>query len=129
MRPTLNGVGRLDGVRVLVVDDEFLIALDLEAVLQDAGAASVVICTSVEDGVEAIEHERFDIAVLDVRLGGQTSAPIARLLADKGVQFVFYSGQGLPAALHQRFPDAPVLAKPARHGAVVEMMRQQLGLA
>jgi DNA-binding NtrC family response regulator len=116
----------LEGARILVVDDEYLIALELESILRDAGATVVVICTSLEEGLDALEHDGFDVAVLDVRLGSDTSEPIARGLVDRGVGFIFYSGQSLPTAVQQTHPEAPLLVKPLRPAAVVHAVSRQL---
>ena len=94
--------GPLAGVKVLIVDDEFLIAIELEAVFRDAGAAEVIICGSVSEALEAIDEDGFDVAVLDVRLGSETSDPVADRLDEDGVPFIFYSGQDLPKTLRQR---------------------------
>ena len=116
----------LSGAKMLIVDDEFMIAFDLEFILRDAGAGMVTICTSAEEALEAVERDGFDVAVLDVRLGADSSEAVARALSEHNVPIVFHSGQPLPAAMRQRHPDAVVLAKPTTHTAIVEAVCQQL---
>jgi hypothetical protein len=60
---------------------------------------------------------------LDFRLGGDTSEPIADVLAARNVPFVFYSGQTLPEKVRAKYPGVMALAKPLRHNDVVEAVR------
>src|SRR5262249_3055405 len=83
----------LRGARVLVVEDDALLLMELEAILLDAGAQVVTVCRTVEDGVAAAQQNGITAAVLDVRIGRATIAPVARQLASRGTPFVFYTGQ------------------------------------
>ncbi len=102
----------LRGQRVLVVEDEPLIALELKAVLADGGAQVV---GPVSDLAESLKLARTPLsaALLDVRLGRQTVAPLAQLLQDQGVPFAFYTGQVETDAVRRQWPSAPVIAKPS----------------
>jgi CheY-like chemotaxis protein len=104
----------LTGKRCLVLDDEFLIALDIQQVLEMAGAA--VTCVSeAADALAAIRNgPRFDLAVLDVVLGGATgpSMTVAAALTMQRTPIVFLTGI-LGEGMHTReFPNAPVVEKP-----------------
>lgn len=95
--------GPLQGLRILVVEDDVLIALDCQQSLQEAGAGRVEIAKS-KDGVSALlSHTAFDIAVIDFFLGSETGIPIAEMMVDANIAFVFCSGAtievDLPAAL------------------------------
>lgn len=81
----------LRGRQILVVDDELLIAANLEKMLSEAGA-SVQLASSAGDARAAIESTRFDAAVLDVHLDNERSYEVADALNDQGVPFVFLSG-------------------------------------
>jgi CheY-like chemotaxis protein len=96
--------------RVLVVEDEALIMLDIEATLLDAGVKQVATATSVEEALRAIDSDSLDGAVLDLHLGRSGwSYDVARRLQQKGVPFVFSSGT-VEAA--DGFRDVPLVIKP-----------------
>src|SRR5262249_56414657 len=85
--------GRLAGTRVVIVEDDGLLLLDLEELLRAAGAQSVHTCCTIEEALRYAEAERFDAAIIDVRIGSDSIAPIARALVARGTPFVFYTGQ------------------------------------
>ena len=100
----------LEGHRILLVEDEALVAMYTEAVLADAGAR-VEIAMQLETGLRAAEASVFDVAVLDMNLGGKSSLPIADLLADRRIPFLFVTGYG-PGAWFGRHENASKLQKP-----------------
>ena len=83
----------LQGKRILVVEDEPIIAFALEDMLMEDGA-DVIAVGSLQDGLANARDERFDFAILDINLHGEKSYPIAHELGRKGVKFVFASGYG-----------------------------------
>lgn len=84
---------RLDGMRVLVMEDEFLIAMDVEQLCREHGAAEVTIIRHIEEfGSGLWDGEPFHVAILDVMLGGNPTTEIARQLFDRGIPFVFATG-------------------------------------
>jgi CheY-like chemotaxis protein len=101
----------LAGRSILVVEDEPIVALDLEAQLSAAGA-KVYSAAYLREALHLAEHPALSAAVLDLRLGGDDSMAVARRLTHLGIPFVFYSGYDLAQAA-QRWPDAPVVSKPA----------------
>lgn len=113
----------LQGLRILVADDEFLIAVCIEEALGIAGAEVITVAT-LSAALKSATDESLSAALLDVRLGRQTTETVADLLAARGVPFVFYTGQELPDHIRQKHPDARVLAKPSKLDAFVETMRQ-----
>jgi CheY-like chemotaxis protein len=102
------------GKRFLVLDDEFLIALDIQQVLETAGAASVACAGNAADALKAMEApQHFDLAVLDYRLVGTTSSlDVADALAKAGIPFVFLTGMRGDKQMQQKYPDASVVEKP-----------------
>lgn len=104
--------GMLRGRRVLIVEDEPLIALMLEDMLQDLGCEIAGVAGSPEAALTALEHGRApDAAVLDLNLHGRSSGGVADALAARGVPFLFVTGYGdesIPEAHCRR----PVLGKP-----------------
>jgi CheY-like chemotaxis protein len=84
------------GLRVLVVEDEAVVRLDLVEILREAGAVVVAEAGSVTDGLEKAEDIELDVAVLDRNLNGESSQPLARALARRGIPTVFVSGYRTP---------------------------------
>jgi CheY-like chemotaxis protein len=112
MPPTANDK-QLHGKRVLVVEDEFLILLDIRTILESAGATSIVTASGVADALAALAAgTRFDAAVLDLRLDRDSSTPIGERLLAEHVPFVFLTGAPSEASQAQQFADVPVVGKP-----------------
>ena len=108
-----RGPGRLGGARVLVVEDDFLIALELAAILTDAGAEVVGPWQTVAEALAFADDETLSAAILDMRIGSGSVAPVARKLADHHVPFVFYTGQTRIDPLTAEWPNSQILSKPA----------------
>ena len=82
----------LDGRRILIVEDEAIVAFVAEDAITDAGGIVVGPVSRLSDGLEIAQSEDFDAAVLDINLRGEKVFPLADLLRDKGVPFVFTTG-------------------------------------
>jgi DNA-binding response OmpR family regulator len=104
---------RLRGRRILVIDDESIIALDLGILLSDAGATVIGPVATVAAGLACALEEPLSAALLDVRLAGETIAPVASALAERGVPMLFYSGQLETDAMLSRWPNSAFIPKPA----------------
>jgi CheY-like chemotaxis protein len=85
----------LNGASVLLLEDEYLIALDAELILKDLGAASVQTASNLAEAEKCVQEGRFDLALLDVNINGQTSFDLAQRLRERGVPIVFASGYDL----------------------------------
>ncbi len=116
------------GKRLLVVEDEFVIALDLQNLLEAAGHEVVALAASVPDALALLaagaapgRQPLLDGAVLDVNLRGEPATPVADALAARGVPFVFVSGYGA-AGRPAGHETAPVLAKPYSEGDLLELV-------
>lgn len=113
----------LRSTRVLVVEDDALIALDIARQLEDAGFRVVGPAVSVSRALRLMQDQGCDIAVLDVNLGrNETSVPVARELRARSTPFIVLSGymrEQHPAELQ----GAPVLSKPASPSELVAMLR------
>jgi CheY-like chemotaxis protein len=115
----------LTGKRCLVVDDEFLIALDIQQALEQAGAAEVVCAGNPTEALAAVKIDRFDVAVLDVRLGRTgSSLPVAEVLAAAGTPFVFLTGLRGDSTEARAYPNAPVIEKPYDAQTLLAAIRQ-----
>ena len=101
----------LKGRQILLVEDNMIIAMDGEDALRDLGA-QVVTAASIGRAHEAITLHPVDLAVLDFNLGNETSLPIADMLAERGVPFLFATGYGDGLDLPDRFSDVILLKKP-----------------
>lgn len=103
------------GLRVLVVEDDTLVALLEEEYLTDLGCVVVGCVSNVADGVAKVSDPtlELDCALLDINLQGERVFPVAEALLDRGVPFLFATGYGA-AGLPPRFAGFPVLAKPFR---------------
>jgi DNA-binding response OmpR family regulator len=115
----------LVGRRILLVEDELLIAMMLEDVLQAEGCVILGPFPRVEPALKAAREEPLDAAVLDVNLAGKRVDPIAEALAERKIPFVFTTGYGsgmLPAGHANR----PTLAKPFKPTQVINGLRALL---
>ena len=101
----------LSGRRVLVVEDETMVAWLLEDMLADLGCAVVGPAARVNQALAMLDAEAIDAAVLDVNLKGQKSYPVADALAARGVPFVFSTGYN-KHSLPKRYQSFPMLQKP-----------------
>ncbi len=97
--------------RVLVVEDEMLVAFLIEDYLTELGHFVVGPVSRLEQAMLAAQSESFDCAILDINLSGKQSFPVAQLLAARGIPFIFASGYGR-AGLTPEFSERPVLQKP-----------------
>jgi CheY-like chemotaxis protein len=102
--------------RILVVEDEFMILLDIQGILESAGAKSIIMASHVDDAMTAIANnqnaDRFDAAVLDLKLDKDSAIPIAERLAKLGIPFIFLTGSPDNADLAQDLKSTPVVGKP-----------------
>src|SRR5215813_2365628 len=105
--------GKVMSVRVLVVEDEFMIGLDIGQQLADAGFEVVGPAPSVAKALKLLAEPGCDVAILDVNLGGETSELVAQKLRESDKPFVVLSGYTTDNQMPW-FGGAPVLSKPLR---------------
>lgn len=101
----------LAGKRVLVVEDELLVALLVEDMLYDAGCIIVGPFARVPEALVAAQVERIDVALLDVNVADEKVFPVAYALEERDIPFLFVTGYG-EAALPPDRPDWEACAKP-----------------
>ncbi|MGK9055696.1 response regulator [Neorhizobium petrolearium] len=99
------------GLRVLIVEDEGLVALMIEDMLQDLGCEIVASVSRLSKGRTIATTVPVDLAVLDVNLAGQPSFPIAEILQKRQIPFIFSTGYGIDG-LPQEFATRPAIGKP-----------------
>ncbi|TNF19851.1 MAG: response regulator [Rhodobacteraceae bacterium] len=103
---------QLEHQQILVVEDDFLIAMDLAETLREAGAEVVGPAATVAQALELLSGQPITAAVLDVTLGKDVSLAVAQRLAGAGIPFVYHSGQ-IALLRGAGWPKAPVINKPA----------------
>jgi CheY-like chemotaxis protein len=102
---------KLQGARILIVEDEFLLAMDIESAIREEGGEVVGPIVNLEEAVATAGREQLNAAVLDLNLRGEMSYPVAEVLDRRHIPFVFatgYSQNRLPNAFQYR----PCLRKP-----------------
>jgi len=116
----------LQGRRVLVVEDESMVAMLLEDNLADIGCEVVDVAFRLNEALDKANSASFDIAILDVNLNGDYTFPVAAALRQRGMPFVFatgYDASSLPGA----FRGTPVLRKPFQRRDLEQALRAALG--
>lgn len=101
----------LEGVRVLVVEDEVLVAMTVEDMLADLGCEVTASAGNVDEAISVARAGGFECALLDVRLRDKDVFPVAEILSEQGIPFAFASGYGR-AGLPEAFRSRPIVAKP-----------------
>ena len=103
----------LKGLRLLLVEDEMMVAMMIEDMLSELGCVVVEVAGSVSKGLALACNEALQIdgAVLDVNLGSETVYPVAEALRAKGVPFLFSTGYST-AGIEANFSGVPIVAKP-----------------
>jgi CheY-like chemotaxis protein len=124
----VNLTEQLQGRRVLVVEDELMIAMLVEDMLADLGCAVVGPAHTVEAALKVVaEDPSIDAALLDVNLAGQPVFPVADALRARRAPMVFSTGYG-EAGLRDVDAGAPVLQKPFRAGDLAKALQNALGI-
>jgi CheY-like chemotaxis protein len=116
-------VTALAGLRVLLVEDEYILVRQLTRALEGEGAAIVATAPSVRAALDAVAAARaVDVAILDVNLSGEKVYPVAELLQARGIPFLFSTGYGAEDQ-DPRFGDVVHLVKPVSMPALVKRLR------
>jgi CheY-like chemotaxis protein len=114
------GRGPLSWQSILVVEDEPLLALELNFTLRDAGA-TVFVATDGETAIRAIEMLGTSAAVLDINLGQKDCSAVCERLSDIGIPFVFFTGEARPDIM-LRWPNTPMLTKLASKQRIIGVL-------
>jgi CheY-like chemotaxis protein len=107
--------------RILIVEDEMIVALFIEDLLDELGHEVAGTAARLDDALERADANDFDLAILDVHLQGQEVFPLADLLSERGVPFIFATGYG-ERGIPERLRSAPTLQKPFRPEELAEMI-------
>jgi len=119
----------LSGRRVLVVEDESLVAMLLETILEDMGCTPVGPASNIDEGLAlATDGQPLDAALLDVNVAGRQVFPVAQALKDRGVPFVFSTGYG-EGGLPEEWRGQATIQKPFTEAAVRQALMEAMGVA
>lgn len=112
----------LTGLTIMVVEDEFLVANLIEHMLEDAGCAVSGPFPRLAEAVDGAEHEPCDAAVLDVNLAGERIYPVAEILSQRNIPFLFvtgYDGVSMPS----EYAGRPHLRKPFKSAELLHALK------
>jgi len=112
----------LRGARVLVVEDEAMLSLNLEAMLLDLGCVVAGTADKLDDALRMARTSDFDVALLDVNIGGKRVDPVTEVIGARGTPIIFVTGYGKTAA------SGLVLEKPHDAAALKRMLSEALGI-
>jgi DNA-binding response OmpR family regulator len=101
------------GLRILIVEDEMMVVLELEDMIREMGHVVVASATRIDAALECARSVECDVAILDVNVAGRMSFPVAEALRARGIPFIFATGYGA-SALPEEFRDQVILHKPFR---------------
>lgn len=115
----------LSGQRVLVVEDEMMVLMTIEGMLEDLGCKSITTAATIDQAIDLIDAQIFDVAMLDVNLNGVKSYPVAAALVSHGVPFCFSTGYADHGPTED-YNDRPVLRKPYPYQKLSDMFAHLL---
>jgi CheY-like chemotaxis protein len=117
----------MSGRRVLVVEDESLVAMLLETMLEDMGCVPVGPAATIDEALKLVDSETFDAALLDVNVAGQPVFPVARALEARGIPLVFSTGYG-EGGLPEAWRGRPTVQKPFTEAVIGDALMSALGV-
>ncbi|GLK49981.1 response regulator [Brevundimonas intermedia] len=119
----------LNGRRVLVVEDESLVAMLLETILEDMECITIGPASNIDEG-EAMARDTIDLdaALLDVNVAGRQVFPVAEALRARGVPFVFSTGYG-EGGLPEEWRGSATVQKPFTEAAIRDALMKAMGVA
>jgi CheY-like chemotaxis protein len=112
----------LEGLRILIVEDNFLAAEVVRDALERSGCTVVGPVGRVADGLNLAQQEKLDGAVLDINLNGDRCFPIAHTLTSRGVPFVFLTGYDSSTVVPDELRATPRLGKPVLEHQLIDAL-------
>lgn len=116
----------LKNARILIVEDEPFIALDLVQAVEQAGGDPIGPAATVEEALSLIKTDEIKAAIVDVDLPDGNIGPVLEALAP-AIPVIVHTGVGLPPDLRQKFPDVPVCMKPTPAPVLAHLLASSLG--
>ena len=117
----------LEGLRVLIVEDNFIVADSLKELVTAYGGAVAAMVPDLEKALAASDERSIDVAILDIDLRGTNVAPLARRLHEQGVGFIFLSGYGDENLLPEDLRSRPRLDKPVDPDRLIRALLEVTG--
>lgn len=114
-------------LRILVVEDELLVAMEMEDLLVEHGCTVIGPAGDIDGALTLIANESLDAALLDLNLSGEAAVPLASALCSRGVPFIVVTGYSKNQSAAPEMWDAPVLEKPVDHQSLLRAIRQAIG--
>ena len=111
--------------RVLVVEDEAMIAMLVEDMILDFGSEVVGPAAQMDEALRLARQVELDAAILDINVGGTVVFPVAEVLRERGIPFIFATGYG-STGLPPRFLNSPTLPKPFSYESLADALRLAL---
>lgn len=122
----MSGInGKLAGRRVMVLEDDVLIAMDMEDFLIGEGCQVVGPVSNVERALEQVETGKLDGAVVDLNLRGELSVPVIEALKSRGVPVVVCSGYAELTGVREMLKDVPIVPKPCDFAALSRLLAER----
>ena len=118
----------LDGLRVLVVEDDCLAASEMRDVVEELGGVALGPVARLEQALRLVQSDPPDAAILDVRLDGDDSLPVADALVALGTPVIFATGYDADS-LPERFAETPRVAKPFSRVSIERTLRKALSVS
>jgi DNA-binding response OmpR family regulator len=103
----------LESTRILIAEDEVIIAMELQSMIEDYGLQVVGPAHTLKHATELALREDISAAILDLCLGRDAISAVARILETRQIPFIFYSGQAANDPIRMEWPDHSVISKPA----------------
>jgi CheY-like chemotaxis protein len=119
---TMSESTDLTGLKILVVEDEMLVSMLVEDMLADFGCEVVGPAAELNEALALAKEAKIDAALLDVNLAGKPIFPVADVLRQRGVPYIFASGYG-EAGIEASHKGAPVLQKPFREADLSKALK------
>ena len=118
----------LDSARVLLVEDETMIAMNIEALCKEHGAEDVVTIASFNAlGPDILEAGRISTAILDIKISDNWTDEFARLLQSRRIPFIFATGYAANHQVFETFNGVAIVEKPYKDSDLIEALAQAIG--
>ncbi len=118
-------MGGVAGRSILIVEDEMLLAMDIEELVRAAGGSVIGPVGTMAEAVRKLRESKPDAAILDVNISGELVFPVADALYDAGIPFMIVTGYGLDH-VPERHRARPFLQKPYKAAALIETLARML---
>lgn len=106
--------------RILIAEDEFIIALELQSIVEELGGNVVGPAATLDEALPLANQADITGAILDLRLGRSSVEPVAKRLSERGIPFMFYSGQPNGDPILVQWPNVRLISKPATSATLTD---------